>query len=524
MNRDFDRLAAGTFDVLIVGGGIYGLAIAHDAALRGLRTALVERNDFGSGTSFNHHRTLHGGLRYLQHADMARMRESIRERRAFARIAPQFLSPQPFLMPTSDSVTRGGLAMRVGLGIDALVAFDRDRGVPSCLRLPAGRVLSRGEMLARVPETAAFDASGAALWYDYRTDDADRLTLAFGLAAAHRGAALVNYADAVEPLRAAGAVAGMRVRDALTGNRVDVRARVTINAAGAGAGRVMASFGCRRAFPLIKAMNIVTARPPMTDAVAAPTASGRLLVALPWRGRLTIGTAHGEDLCGSDDTRVSAAERDRFLAEINTAFPWLRLTPADVVLVHRGVVPARVEPGRAPDLLDRPEVRDHARDGIDGALSIVGVKYTTARRVAERAVDATCRKLGRSSLRATTAQVPLVSGGSTGAADPEASRLAARFGTRADVIRAALKDDPSLGERLSPHAPTVAAEVIEAIDHEMALTLEDVVIRRTGLGAAGHPGTEVVERCARLMQRRLGWSEERVQDEIGGVNRFYAIE
>jgi len=369
MIRDLDRLGADHFDLLIVGGGIYGLAVAHDAALRGLRTALVERHDFGAGASFNHHRTLHGGLRYLQSADLRRMRESIRERRTFARIAPQFIAPQPFLMPTTTRLWRSAAAMRTAFALDALVAFDRNRHVPADLRLPAGRLLSTRELLARLPDARALEATGAALWYDYRTEDADRLTLAFGLAAARHGATLANYVDAIEPLRAGNTVGGMRVRDALTGSAIDVRARVTVNAAGAGAGRVMAAFGTRRAFPLLKAMNLVTSRPGGQDAFAAPTASGRLLVALPWHGRLTIGTSHGDHLSGPDDTRVSASERDRFVAEIDTAFPWLRLTPDDVALVHRGIVPATAAPGRPPELLDRAEVRDHARDGVQGAIA-----------------------------------------------------------------------------------------------------------------------------------------------------------
>jgi glycerol-3-phosphate dehydrogenase len=526
MNRDLDRLGTDLFDLLIIGGGIHGLAIAHDAALRGLRTALVERHDFGAGTSFNHHRTLHGGLRYLQSGDLRRMRESIRERRTFARIAPQFIAPQPFLMPTMARLSRSAGAMRAAFALDALVAVDRNRHVPANLRLPAGRVLSRRELLARLPEARAFDATGAALWYDYRTEDADRLTLAFGLAAARNGATLVNYADAIEPLRTGQMVAGMRVRDAITGSAIDVRARVTVNAAGAGAGRVMAAFGTRRAFPLLKAMNLVTSRSGGHDAFAAPTASGRLLVALPWRGRLTIGTSHGDHLSGPDDTRASATERDSFLAEVNTAFPWLQLTPGDVALVHRGIVPAQTAPGRLPELLDRAEVRDHARDGIEGAISVVGVKYTTARAVAEHTVDLACRKLGGIGAASRSASAPLVD--AAGAADapadvPDFERLRQRFGSRAAPIMAVARADASLGACVSSEAPTIAAEIIEAIEHEMALTLEDVVVRRTGLGAAGHPGAIVVERCARIMQQRLGWSEERVRDEVEGVDRFYAI-
>src|SRR5437016_10469930 len=145
MDRDLDKLTGRTFDVLVVGGGIYGLTIAYDAAQRGLSVALVERDDFGSGSSFNHLRTIHGGVRYLQSLDLARARESVRERRTFARIAPHALRPTPFAVPIYRSLTRGKIAMRTGFLLDRLVAVDRNRGVAASHRLPGGRVISRGK-------------------------------------------------------------------------------------------------------------------------------------------------------------------------------------------------------------------------------------------------------------------------------------------------------------------------------------------------------------------------------------------
>ena len=136
MTRDLDRLTDSTFDVLVVGGGISGLTIAYDAAQRGLKAALIERDDFGSGASFNHLRTIHGGLRYLQHLDVRRARESIRERRTIARIAPHALRPMPFALPLYRSVVRGKTVMRAGFLVDRVIAFGRNRGVISSLKLP----------------------------------------------------------------------------------------------------------------------------------------------------------------------------------------------------------------------------------------------------------------------------------------------------------------------------------------------------------------------------------------------------
>src|SRR5437879_4528043 len=209
MVRDLDRLTARTFDLLVVGGGIYGLTVAYDAAQRGLAVALIEREDFGSGASFNHLRTIHGGLRYLQTLDLARARESARERRTFARIAPSAVRPLKFVVPLDRSFTRGPCAMRIGFALDRLVAGDRNRDLDDRPFLPGGRV-----------------EDGRAVWHDYMTVEADRLTLSFALAAAAHGAVVANYVDAKALLIDAGRVVGARVDDVETGRDLVVAARV----------------------------------------------------------------------------------------------------------------------------------------------------------------------------------------------------------------------------------------------------------------------------------------------------------
>jgi glycerol-3-phosphate dehydrogenase len=276
----------------------------------------------------------------------------------------------------------------------------------------------------------------------------------------------------------------------------------------------MGMFGARRPLPLVKAMNVVTRRPGGTVALACPTHAGRLLVALPWRGRLAIGTSHGTDLCGPDQTIVNASEVSAFLTEINDAFPWLSLTLDDVTLVHRGVVPARVAAGRAPALLDHPQILDHGDEGTPGAVSVIGVKYTTARAVAGRAVDVVCRQLGRDASRPPAVE-PLTT--------DDGTRLGRLYGPEADTVRQAARERPPLGAPLGDGIDVTGAEVVHAVRSELALTLEDVVVRRTAIGAAGHPGPQAIAACAAIMAQELGWSAERVRDEMAGLERFYEI-
>jgi glycerol-3-phosphate dehydrogenase len=536
--RDIPRLESVEYDVLVVGGGIHGLAVAHDAASRGLRVALVESKDFGSGTSFNHQKTAHGGLRSLSSGNVRRARLMIRERRALARIAPWFLRPLPFIVGTYRSATRGRSALRAAFAIDRWLSRRRNEGVDDQLHLPAPKLLSKSQTLKFFPGIAPHGLTGGAQWYDYQMVEGDRLTLAFAASADAAGADLANYAEATAALQDGTRISGMAVRDAVTGRSVDVRARVTINAAGAHAGTVMAMFGVQKPLPLLKAMNLVTAKPMHDIALAAPATDGRMLTLVPWRGRAIVGTSQSAQQAAAGDTAVSAAEVSAFVDQANAAFPALKLTPADVTLVHRGVVPAAPGGGGALTLLDAPQIFDHAADNAPGAISLVGVKYVLARSAAERAVDAAASRLGRRIAASRTAVTPLTG---AGIADHEGRvietarklrfeiatatirHLAELYAERAaDIVRLmASRDD--LRDPVAGGVETVGAEVVHVIREEMALHLTDIVIRRTGLGAAGHPGAAAVARCARLAATELNWTPAQEAEEIAAVDRAYAI-
>ena len=400
--RDFQGLGAQEFDLLVVGGGIHGLATAYSAAGRGLRVALVEAGDFGASTSFNHQRTAHGGLRSLQAARFGHARESISERRALALMAPRLLRPLPFLVGTYRSLVRNRLALRAAFRVDRFLGRKRNDGVEPELHLPPAKLTSRAATLKLFPGVRQDGLTGGANWYDYQIVHANRLTIAFAEGADARGARLVNYATAIAPLKDGTRVAGMRVRDTLTGDEVDVRARLTINVAGARAGELMKQFGVSRDLPLLKAMNLVTTKAASDIALAAPSPSGAMLTLTPWHGRALVGTFQSTDFRQPSDLTATSAEIDGAIADANSAFPALHLTRADVTLVHRGIVPASARgasAGRPAQLLPSPRILDHDGDGVAGAITVIGVKYTTARRVGARAAEAAVRRLGKPSLR-----------------------------------------------------------------------------------------------------------------------------
>ena len=535
--RDLNRLASTSYDVLVIGGGIHGLFCAYECASRGLHVALIDGGDIGSGTSFNHQKTAHGGLRSLQTLAIRRAREAIRERRALARIAPWLLRPLPFIVGTYRSATRGRAALRAAFAVDEWLGRKRNEGVEPELHLPRPRLLSRTATLKLFPGIRQERLTGGAQWYDYQMVENDRLTFSVGAAADRAGADLATYVEARGVRRQDGRIAAIQAHDVLSGSELQIQARVVVNATGARAGEVMQMLGVSRPFPLLKAMNLVTARPAADIALAAADPRGRMLTLVPWRGKAIVGTGQSAaPVTSSTDSTITAAELESFIADANHAFPALKLAPADVTLVHRGLVPAVARRDGTADLLPNSLILDHGSEGAPGAVTVVGAKYTTARAVAERLANRVGRFLGKAlgRSRSATAVLPFA-----GIADHEAlaietgrdlgielevsllRHLISRYAEGAAEIVKLIAQHPNTAAPIGPPAPTIAAEVQYVIRHELALRLSDIVLRRTTAGAARHPGAMVLQACAQIAAIELGWDSSRTSEEIAAVEAFY---
>jgi glycerol-3-phosphate dehydrogenase len=541
--RDTRRLAGHTFDVLVVGGGIYGATAAWEAAHRGLSVALVEAADFGAGTSFHSLKTVHGGLRSLQRGSLTEMREFIRERRALLRIAPHLVHPLPFLVPTYKDPRRGRLLMRTALAISDLVAADRNAGLDPARQLPGGRLLTRDECLARFEGLSPTSVTGAALWHDAQMYSAERLTLAFVASAVAAGAVAANHAEVSGLRREGDRVTGARVRDRLSGELLEVRSHTVLNAAGAWARRLVDGelSGAKNALVprLSKAMNLVTRRPAPPCGLGG-LSHGRFFFQVPWRGVAIFGTSHAPyDGDPAPALPVTAAEVESLIADVNRAFPAARLGLDDITLVHRGLLPMVSADGHEVRLARHSQLRDHRLDGLAGLVSIVGVRYTTARHTAQQAIDVVFSALDRAAPPSRSAVTPLV-GGDTGpfaeflartvTARPPvldaatAEHLARAHGTGAWPVLDSIAADPSLAAPLGRSCATTRAEVLHAVRHEMALTLADALLRRTEAGALAHPGTDAAREAAAIMAVELGWDEPRVERELAELDAFYRID
>jgi glycerol-3-phosphate dehydrogenase len=538
MVRDLNRLTSDAFDVAVIGGGIYGIAVTRELVARGARVALLERRDFGGATSFNSLKTVHGGIRALQHLSLAEMREFVRERRGLARIAPHLVRPLPFVIPTHRHPVRNRLVMRAFLAAYDVLASDRNDGIDASRSLPPSRTVSRDECLRLNPLIDATGVTGGAVWHDYQLHSPERFAIALLQAAVDRGAAAANYVEAEALMRDGATVRGVRIRDMESGTTLHVRARAVVNAAGPWAWPLLARLDAvpqsRPAPGLSLALNLVLRHLPLTCAVGG-IANGRFLFIVPWRAQSILGTSHSPYSGTPGPVRVTRADVLALVEDAAKAFPGAQIRADDVTLVHRGLLPASQD-GRGTALLKQSIVHDHAFDGLPGLFTVVGVRYTTARATAAAAAHQVALRLNLGSARPEPTLEPVAGGDmpdisryeeeaslSVSFPAPLAKRLIAAYGTQHTAILRAIADEPSLGAALGSSCAVTRAEIRHAVREEMALHLPDVLLRRTAAGTSRHPGTDVIATSADVMSAELGWTASQRAREIEAVDRFYAF-
>ena len=529
-------LAANRFDVLVIGGGITGAGVARDAAMRGLDVALVERDDFASGTSSRSSRLVHGGVRYLEHGYLGLVFESSRERRALLRIAPHLVRPLEFTWP----VYRGARVPRWKLGAglflyDALALF---RNVGRHQRL------ARREVLAREPRLRPEGLTGGASYWDAGTDDA-RLTLANALDAARAGAIVVNHCEVTEVAHdRRGRASGATVRDALAGTSVQVRARIVVNATGpwSDAVRRMDEPATPPAVRGTKGVHIAVPRDRVGNRGAVTIVSavdGRVMFVLPAGAFAIVGTTDTATAAAPDDVRATEADVDYLLDSANAAFPEACLTRADVVSAWAGVRPlvAAGFTGSAASA-SREHLVDVARSGL---VTVSGGKLTTYRSMAAEVVDACERALGAQPKPAATDTTPL-GGGDFASYEAElaaardvvgdaavAERLVNAYGSEWTNVWALVEGDARLGEPIAEGLPYRRAELVWGVTRELACTLADLLVRRTHVAfETPDAGLAAAAVAAETVAPLLGWTDRGIahalEEYTAEARRLFAVD
>lgn len=551
MKRDLSALTSTVYDVVVVGGGIFGICTAWDAVSRGLSAALIERNDFSHAASANCYKMVHGGMRYLQHGDLIRLRESAHERSILLRIAPHMVEPLPIVVPTFGHGKNSKGILSAAMAVYDMLTADRNRGIcdPS-RRIPAARRLSRTELREHFDGFDGPGLTGAVLFHDAQMYSPPRLAMAFLREAVAEGLDAANYVEATGLRRHNGFIEAVRARDGLTGNEFDIRGRVFVNAAGPWAeGLLSRSFGSALAPPSTfsrDAYFIVPRRfdSPYTLAVQArnrdPDAllsrEARHLFIVPWRSFSIIGVWHVVYQGDPDAVEVPESDLSGFIDEVNEAYPPLNLRLDEVTQSNAGLVLFGDKQSGSGDLSygKRSRIIDHQETHrIGNLVSLIGIRYTMARRDAQRAMDMAARKLGENSSTSKTHATGIYGSGfelfgdllarvrasCPGVSSETCNALARNHGAAFERVLAT--DDAEQDAKSLEGTHVLEREVVYAAREEMALKLSDVVFRRTDLGTAGHPGRRAVERSAHLMGRELGWSPDRIREEVDEVERTF---
>ncbi len=556
MKRDLIKLSEEIYDLVVIGGGIYGACVAWDASRRGLSVALLEKSDFGQATSFNSQKIIHGGLRYLQHADFKRMRESMAARRTLMQIAPHLIHLLPCIMPTYGHLLQGKEIMRIALMINDLIGLDRNHCIDLQSHIPRGRIVSRAECLKLFPGLREKGLNGGALWYDCQAYNSERLLLSFLHSAVQAGAELANYVEVTGFIWEGGRIAGVEARDVLGGDRFQVRGKIVVNTSGPWVDQVLSLLGRPHSIPQMRlAKVLVLLTRPIVDEYALGVWSGqkylddnaiinkgsRLFFITPWHKYSLAGTTEQPYHGPVDHCRPTQGEIQDLINQINRAYPGTHLGREDVLFFYTGLLPRSDRNRDAGEVQIAKHYRliDHyAVDGIEGLLSVIGVKLTTVTDVARKAVDKVFRKLGKVSPPDLNSVTPLWGSRTEvgwfrdylattlrkrpSALDEEVVRhLVYNYGTEHKRVIRYAEENPAWLSRVTGDSPVIWAEIVHGIRDEMAQKLSDVILRRTELGEGGSPGDECLAACAQMMAKEKGWDRLKTEREIDEVKAIY---
>ena len=487
MKRETTSLKSDQFDLLIIGAGIHGSWVARDASLRGLKVAIIDQGDLGSGTSHNSLKTIHGGIRYLQHLNFKRTIESIREQNILREVLSHLVRPVPFIMPLYGYGMRGPEAMWTGLQIYyAMCKLLRTT-------IPRGFLLTRNALLKRAPDVSADNLTGGACWEELQISFADRAIIELLHDAHQFGGNIANYVSAQKILTHNNKAVGATVYDSISEETFEIKAKSIINATGPWLEPLLQQSGkIALPVPLTKSMNLVLNREWNGGALGIQSnlasdsrlgKSKRLYFMVPWEGKCIAGTTHFPYQGDPGALATNRDEINEFINELNIASPRLNLSPEDVLYCYQGLTPA-VSEGESSIRLDHSTVVDHSlRDGISDLYSIIGIKWTTARLVAETAVDMVCTKREQTASCETSRQKL-----------PELDKVTWRI------------------EGLTQQQ--LEKFCVQHIQNTMAVNLSDILLRRCNDVVTGRASADTILAVARTMATLLGWTEQQLEQQM----------
>ncbi|MEZ5019627.1 MAG: glycerol-3-phosphate dehydrogenase/oxidase [Bacteroidetes bacterium] len=529
------------FDLVIVGGGITGAAVAYIAAARGLSVALFEKKDYGGATSAATSKLIHGGLRYLANGELKLVRESLRERRILGNIAPNFVYPLPFLMPMYRRWKGNIWKMLIGMYLYDMLSYDKKDTWDRSKKLQNHRLINHRKTIRVEPNLKMDDLRNSFYFFDYQSIFPERLTLAFIKSAAEYGACVSNYTPVEgflygEEKR----ITGVKVRDLFSGKTREVHAELIVNCGGTWADKILGmAVGSDQVTHRVKrseGIHIITKKIAGHHVVSLQKADGGHMMIMPWREHSLIGTTDKEFLGDPDDYKVSMESIDEIINNVNTNFG-RKISREDIVHAYGGLRPLVDDQTKGSYETSRKyEVYDNAVDGIEGMITVEGGKYTTSRSLAREVLRLISEKLQRTLSDQVSDNLYL-----SGCEIRDMKQFMIRqhlnykdfsrntveyvsrnYGTESKVVFRIARDNRHYAEEVS-HDGEILAEVVYAIQYESAMTLPDIMLRRTGTGTLGNPGRTITEKVASVAAQLLGWDDMRKEAEIASIKKVYDL-
>lgn len=553
--RNISALKSKDYDLIILGGGIFGACAAWDASLRGLSVLIVDKNDFANAASANHFKMVHGGIRYLQHGDIPRLRESSRERSSLLRIAPHLIRPLPIVIPTYGHGVKGKFFLSAGSMLYDLLTLDRNRDIQADRLIPGGRLITRSEVIKIFPALNEEGLTGGIIFHDGQVYSPPRLALSFIKSAVNKGAEAANYVEATGFLRKKNRIKGIKARDILSGDDLEIHGNWVLNTTGPWAHRLLEkgldlklnplpTFSRDLAFVIKRRINhgyalAFSTRTKDTDSIV--DIGGRRLFAVPWRDYTLIGVWHQVFMGAPERISVNGDEMQTIIGEVNAAYPGLDISLGDILMVNMGLTLFGNQNRQGSDKLSfgkRSVLIDHKRiHDVVGITTLIGVRATTARGMAEKAIDIILKRLGKKEIKSKTDYTPVYGGdiGNVGKLLERATNsyvstfppaviksLIFNYGSSFEKVIKFTEENINWKNQIG-NSTITEAEVIHAIREEMAQKLSDIVFRRTDLCTGGFSDRKALRRVGELAANELGWDRVKMQKELNEVIQSFPV-
>ncbi|HOW87429.1 MAG TPA: glycerol-3-phosphate dehydrogenase/oxidase [Candidatus Omnitrophota bacterium] len=494
--RDIERFKRTVYDLLVIGGGINGAAIAHLAAKRGMKVALLEKGDFASGTSSKSTKLIHGGIRYLENLEFDLVYESLRERHIQLEVAPHLVKALPFVIPVYEGDKRPLWMMRLGVFLYDLLAGH--------YRIKPHRNLTREEVIKLEPGIEQKGLKGGVLYYDAQMDDA-RLCLENVLMAAQYGAHVANYVKVVSFVKENGRVAGVRAHDLHGIKEFEVRAKRVICAAGPWTNGLLRldTPAAKKKVRTTKGIHIVYKGEISKHAVLMGSQSDRrIFFLIPWMGNSLIGTTDTDYIVSPDGVKVEQGDLEYLIRESKRIFPSLDLSPDKIIATFAALRPL-IRKGGSASKVSRKHLFYEAPSGV---IFVVGGKYTTYRKVAEDCMNRIHKVYEKETFKiygsGTVQESAETAAARCGLAKEPVQFLMDLYGARYRDVLALAQKDPSLKERILNDPPVIKAQIVYSVETEMARTVEDITERRLSLVFRGSLPAEVPAMISKFLPRK----------------------